>query len=961
MSLGFSLRPPHQGFSRSRRPFWLLISLIVGTLGLTGIGSGNAQVVADGTIRVDARAAKPFTNMKWGTNGSFFTHPYYYNSQLAARSGQITDFIRFPGGVAAQDWGWASCELSPTPGAVTYGTPCFPAGQRNLTTDPLVRVSEFFKWVNQAGIDEIVMTLNANATKAENAALMAFSLGQPTDTRVIGVDQLGVDWKTVGFWAQKRVDAGVANPMNIKIWEFGNETQGGKGHPGCLSFGWETVFTCSSVEFYEGKGTGAARKNGYAETKTFVKSFFPTIQLGIAGTIGELNTANPWMAPLINRAGNDIDFLIIHTYFQFSPPPNTPAGNATILGFPQYKISDVDTALSAMEANAGVTRKIPVLVSEYGLTSEGWEEREGMRISQMLNALLIGDSIGQIALNDRFIGSNQFTLAYESEFGNEFGLMGFKNANYQDAYRYPTYYAMNMWQRFGTSIKGVVSSFNASSELSVYAGEKSGKTTLLVFNKTNTAKSATISIDGKTIASELAHTFAGTTINDTDPKFNGLAAPADNFSDAPGVTTNRGNASSYIRSFPAASITLLELTTDGSGTSTTTSTTTTTTIPPNNPPFVSFTPARLLETRPGESTYDGQSAGIGLRAAGTTTQVQLTGRAGIPADAQTVWLNVTVTQPTAAGHITVYPCGTAMPTASNLNYTAGTTIAASVAAAVGTSGMVCVYNAGPTHVIVDANAYSRSSSFYSASQPARLMDSRPGATTIDTQFAGTGVVAADSTMSLRVAGRGGVAANALAATLNFTVTQPSAAGHITVYPCGTVRPLVSTLNFSQGQTIANSAVARPGTSGDVCIYTTTATHLIVDVNGAFPSGSSFTTLSPSRLVDSRPGTGTIDGQQVGFGLIPAGSTTEVIVGGRAGMPATPYAVTMNMTVTQPAAAGHLTVYPCGTTRPNASNINFTAGQTIANAVVAKVGSNGRVCVYNASATHLIMDATGYVP
>ena len=104
-----------------------------------------APVATDGTIRVDSRAYLGFGPEKWGTNASFFLHPSYLNAQLAARGSEATGFMRFPGGIAAQDWGWASCELSASPGAVTYGTPCYPADKRNLATDPLLKTSDFFK------------------------------------------------------------------------------------------------------------------------------------------------------------------------------------------------------------------------------------------------------------------------------------------------------------------------------------------------------------------------------------------------------------------------------------------------------------------------------------------------------------------------------------------------------------------------------------------------------------------------------------------------------------------------------------------------------------------------------------------------------------------------------------------------------------------------------------------------
>ncbi|MEU2632824.1 hypothetical protein, partial [Kitasatospora sp. NPDC007106] len=72
------------------------------------------------------------------------------------------------------------------------------------------------------------------------------------------------------------------------------------------------------------------------------------------------------------------------------------------------------------------------------------------------------------------------------------------------------------------------------------------------------------------------------------------------------------------------------------------------------------------------------------------------------------------------------------------------------------------------------------------------------------------------------------------------------------------------------------------------------------------------------------------------------------------------AVTLNVTVTEPGGPGFLTVYPNGTVRPNASNLNWAAGQTIANQVVVPV-KNGKVSFYNASGypVHVVVDVFGY--
>ena len=63
----------------------------------------------------------------------------------------------------------------------------------------------------------------------------------------------------------------------------------------------------------------------------------------------------------------------------------------------------------------------------------------------------------------------------------------------------------------------------------------------------------------------------------------------------------------------------------------------------------------------------------------------------------------------------------------------------------------------------------------------------------------------------------------------------------------------------------------------------------------------------------------------------------------------PLTVVLNVTVTDPTAAGFITVYPCGIDTPLASNLNYKDGGTVANAVIAKVGNDGKVCLFNSAA------------
>jgi hypothetical protein len=125
----------------------------------------------------------------------------------------------------------------------------------------------------------------------------------------------------------------------------------------------------------------------------------------------------------------------------------------------------------------------------------------------------------------------------------------------------------------------------------------------------------------------------------------------------------------------------------------------------------------------------------------------------------------------------------------------------------------------------------------------------------------------------------------------------------------------------------------------------------------------FAGLVPARLLESRSGDGatTVEGQFQGIGPRPAGSITALTVAGRGGVPADASAVVLNVAVTDTQGPGFVTVFPCGSAVPTASSLNYSAGQTIPNAVIAKIGTNGQICLFTLATTHLIVDVNGYYP
>src|SRR6478735_8846880 len=117
----------------------------------------------------------------------------------------------------------------------------------------------------------------------------------------------------------------------------------------------------------------------------------------------------------------------------------------------------------------------------------------------------------------------------------------------------------------------------------------------------------------------------------------------------------------------------------------------------------------------------------------------------------------------------------------------------------------------------------------------------------------------------------------------------------------------------------------------------------------------FVSLAPSRLLDTRTGDG-------GAGPVAGSGTVHLQVAGRSGVPASGVsAVVMNVTVTSPTRTGYLTAYPDATSRPNASNLNFVQGQTVANLVTVRLGANGKVALTNVSrgSAQLVADVAGY--
>jgi hypothetical protein len=373
----------------------------------------------------------------------------------------------------------------------------------------------------------------------------------------------------------------------------------------------------------------------------------------------------------------------------------------------------------------------------------------------------------------------------------------------------------------------------------------------------------------------------------------------------------------------------------------------------------SISPQRIFDTRNGQG-------GVPLRKVGGAyvLEVQVSGRNNIPAaGVSAVSLNVTATNPEGTGFITVYPCGT-RPVISSLNFIAGQTVPNAVVARLSDTGRLCFYSNVAVDIIADINGSLLDGNGFNPTAPSRLFDTRSGFGGVPAQKIGQ-LDGTGTPLEVLVRGRNGIPSSGVTAvSMNVTITNTSASdvgGYVSVYPCG-ARPNVSNLNFVSGKTVPNAVLIPLSATGTVCFYVYGQADIIVDTNGNFESELGYSPIAPNRIADTRSGFGGVPAQKVGQ-LYGGGAPLEVSVVGSAGIPLSGVtAVSLNVTaigISTASSGGYLTVYPCDT-RPNASNLNFVAGQTVPNAVIAPVSSRGTVCFYVYGIADIIVDANGYI-
>ena len=390
---------------------------------------------------------------------------------VAATVASGATVIRMPGGSWSDSYEWLACE--------------------NLTAECLwdgaVRPQDYIGFLEATGAHGM-WTINVNDTAQSAAALVAYFNGSVGDQRVIGVDRHGVDWQTVGTWAQLRTDHGHPQPAGVALWEIGNEVWGAKASAegDCASFGWEDAWTCDGRDYV----SGDADHDGFVAMRSAMRAVDPSISVGAVGVIDQSSWGN-WGHEVLDGAAGQMDFYVVHHY-GFDRRPS--ASGALHSPAAAWSDAGAEVVQAVQAANPGAD--VPVAVTEYNLVS-GQDLDDDALMTKAVNALYIADSIGQMAVNGMRLANQWNLINGRADNGTDYGML---DAASRAA---PQYAALALWSRFGSTMVRVD---GADRDLRVYAStstDGSGVRSIVVLaiNLAGTARTMELSADSLPVGS----------------------------------------------------------------------------------------------------------------------------------------------------------------------------------------------------------------------------------------------------------------------------------------------------------------------------------------------------------------------------------------------------------------------------------------------------------------------------
>ncbi|MFN3255065.1 MAG: hypothetical protein ACE37B_05180 [Ilumatobacter sp.] len=179
-----------------------------------------------------------------------------------------------------------------------------------------------------------------------------------------------------------------------------------------------------------------------------------------------------------------------------------------------------------------------------------------------------------------------------------------------------------------------------------------------------------------------------------------------------------------------------------------------------------------------------------------------------------------------------------------------------------------------------------------------------------------------------------------AVALNLAATKTRHTGYFTAFDCSGTPPEAANLNYVRGDTVSGAAIVPVDDTGSVCVFNSTASHVVIDVFGTFGGDSGLTDVPPNRAFDSR----------LGGRPEQPGEARQLKVSAPGAA-----AVALNITGINAAGTGYITAHPCDV-EPATATVNLRTGETTPNLVVVAPDEAGNVCVtVTGTSTHLTVD------
>ena len=368
--------------------------------------------------------------------------------------------------------------------------------------------------------------------------------------------------------------------------------------------------------------------------------------------------------------------------------------------------------------------------------------------------------------------------------------------------------------------------------------------------------------------------------------------------------------------------------------------------------FVAITPCRLADTRNGGGPIQG-----GTSQTFNLPQLAQQMGCGDLSSAAAYSLNPAVVPQGPLGFLTIWPTGEDQPVVSTLNSLDGRVKANAAVVPAGYQGAISVFASNTTDLVLDIDGYfappNQSTLAFYTLPPCRVADTRD-----PNQPAGLGppFMPGGQAREFPILSSPCFPAglNPAAYSFNFTAVPRVPLGYMTVWPAGQPQPVVSTLNAPTGTVTANAALVPAGTGGDIEVFPSNDTDLVIDVNGYFaaPGGQNALSLypaAPCRVLDTR---------QVGNGQPFVGELTVDVLDSICSPPNTAQAYVFGATVVPSGPLGYLTLWPDGTGQPVVATLNALDGAVTSNMAIVPT-NNGSIDAFASNLTQLILDISSY--